>query len=756
MTVHCQHLVSAIPSSFAPPDPSTVVLNHECSQCFHTPEAESGLFICTQCFNGGCLDHAKRHAEVSSHTIALHSSRHLIPVQPDSARPQKVTKLAIGGEGGFPLPSSPAFKQVTSFRCMVCPDAPEKETAGFESFVDAALNHKSLADQATIESWEEERISCDHVRNLSQIFNVAPLNKSSSHCNECDLSDNLWLCMTCGFLGCGRSIYGGGGGNDHAVNHNKSTGHAVVCKLGTISAEGTADIFCYSCDEMRLDPNLSDHMKTFGIVLNDMVKTSKTMAEMELEQNLKHEWSRVIEDGVAMVSLFGAGHTGLRNLGNSCYIASVIQLLFSLPSFIQRYFIEGQVHIQSCTSRQPWTCYHCQMAKLAHGLWSGKYSQPADENEIVSKNGVVPAMFKRLITESHSQFRGSRQQDALEFFQYLLQQIRQNEHRTGIDPTAPFEFALEDRLECSKCHHVRYRTLKTTDISIEIPDIHKDGGVSILDCLNRFVLPSPTEFSCPVCNERTIAEITLRVQTFPDYLLVGTRRFVFTDWVPRKLNTKIDVPSGVIDFESLRSRGQQPDELKFPEHESSPNKFCPNPDFLSQLIAMGFGENACSRSLQAVGNAGVEPAMNWLFEHGADADINDPIDIANSESGGSFDSGSVDALAAMGFDSSRCRHALKETNGDMERALDWLFSHVDDAIPSGTDVPALPGSLGPANYKLIGAITHLGESTSFGHYVAHVYRHEDNRWVYFNDDKVSEVAKLPIESAYIYCFQREI
>jgi len=36
-------------------------------------------------------------------------------------------------------------------------------------------------------------------------------------CGSCDLSSNLWLCLTCGFLGCGRSFYNNTGGNNHAI-----------------------------------------------------------------------------------------------------------------------------------------------------------------------------------------------------------------------------------------------------------------------------------------------------------------------------------------------------------------------------------------------------------------------------------------------------------------------------------------------------------------------------------------------------------
>jgi ubiquitin carboxyl-terminal hydrolase 5/13 len=71
--------------------------------------------------------------------------------------------------------------------------------------------------------------------------------------------------MTCGHLGCGRKNYDGSGGNNHAVDHAKDSHHPVVCKLGTITAEGSASIHCYDCDEEVLDKNLGAHLSKVGI-----------------------------------------------------------------------------------------------------------------------------------------------------------------------------------------------------------------------------------------------------------------------------------------------------------------------------------------------------------------------------------------------------------------------------------------------------------------------------------------------------------
>lgn len=203
-------------------------------------------------------------------------------------------------------------------------------------------------------------------------------------CEECDLKSNLWLCMSTGHLGCGRKYYDGSGGNNHAVDHWEKTGNPVALKLGTITPEGTASIHCYKCDDDVLDPKLAEHMAVLGIDISTQVKTEKTMAELNLDANLNLTLSKVLEEGKTLTPVFGPGLTGMENLGNTCYMNSIVQVFFSLPEFKEHFYTGAEQRLIDSESFAP-TDYDCQTSKLAIGLYSGEYSQKKIAQKVLTE-----------------------------------------------------------------------------------------------------------------------------------------------------------------------------------------------------------------------------------------------------------------------------------------------------------------------------------------------------------------------------------
>lgn len=120
----------------------------------------------------------------------------------------------------------------------------------------------------------------------------------------------------------------------------------------------------------------------------------------------------------------------------------------------------------------------------------------------------------------------------------------------------------------------------------------------------------------------------------------------------------------------------------------------------------------------------------------------------------------------MGFTTGQAKKALRETGGDAERAIEWLFSHPDDmgedAAASSTSTATPSKTLGgsaelPAEYRLKAFISHKGPSVHSGHYVATI-KQEDDSWVLFNDEKVvlaeGEGNEKMKSLAYLYIYER--
>jgi uncharacterized UBP type Zn finger protein len=117
--------------------------------------------------------------------------------------------------------------------------------------------------------------------------------------------------------------------------------------------------------------------------------------------------------------------------------------------------------------------------------------------------------------------------------------------------------------------------------------------------------------------------------------------------------------------------------------------------------------------------------MEWLFQHMEDPDIDAPLDLGGS-GGVSADPEKIEMIGAMGFTPPQARKALRETGGDIERAVDWLFNHPDDQGDVDSDGGAadtaaslskeLAGSNElPARFQLRSIVCHKGTSIHAGY-----------------------------------------
>ncbi|KAJ5721150.1 uncharacterized protein N7483_009084 [Penicillium malachiteum] len=766
-------------SDLQPPRSSESVYREDCTQCFDSIDDESGLNVCLHCFNGGCIgdrDHALLHFRRFGHSLALNIRRTPKQVQRDEP-PPKISKLAISAET-----EEDRYDIATSVVCYSCNQQNVDKTSGnLPAVINGIMTAMTFSKKEEVKAWEQEFTPCEHTLCLAQQEVENAESKDSSKCSSCDLKENLWICLECGNIGCGRSQFGGTQGNSHALAHADSSSHAVAVKLGSITAEGSADIYCYTCNEERIDPELANHLAHWGIFLAGREKTEKSLMEMQVEHNLQWEFSMTTEDGRELTPVFGPGLTGLANLGNSCYLSSIMQCIFSVAGFQNRYYRPLE---EPPLCQTPGQDLETQLRKLADGLISGRYSRPdsrlraaaSDVSDVAHQKGLAPAMFKYLIGQGHEEFATMRQQDAFEFLLHVFKSVSISKHPDNeINPVHHFRFEVEQRLQCLSCKRVRYKVDEQDNISLAVParripeNPDQFEAVTLLECLDIFTGAEIVELSCPGCNSREGFTKRTLFKTLPQELAINARRFALVNWVPTKLDIPLVVSDGPVDFGPYLAGEHDKDEELLPEVEDAPPAFEPNSGIMDQLLGMGFPATRCEKALYATGNSDPEAAMNWLFAHMEDPDIDEPLVLKKSASEPMVteqDQAKIAQLGEMGIEPARAQKALSATDGDVNRALDWVFSHPDDdaAQENSNENQIKQGPSGyntlPAQYQLRSVVCHKGTSVHAGHYVAVIRKalpdQADQSWVMFNDEKVVKFEDLePMKnSAYVYFFTR--
>ncbi|KAG5490324.1 hypothetical protein JKF63_00444 [Porcisia hertigi] len=729
------------------PNPADVVHRDECAYCCRTCSEGDGIYVCMVCYMGLCYDHLAKHMEEYEKHEMFTVIKRLPAKETEEVRDVSYLGVVVVPE-----------EYETAVCCVRCKEkfshVADTLVETYNSIVNAPLpGAQESAAQGLMGRLQKHQ--CPHLVCLEQLANPFALRPPTSDdlCafEGCGCHVNNWMCMTCGAIGCPRPEAGGSG---HALQHYAQTGHPACVKLGTITPNG-ADFYCYACDDDVDDAHFAAHMAHFGIDIQTAKKTAQTMGELEYDYTSRFDFNKITEADVSLTPSYGPGRTGIKNIGNSCYLASVMQCLMSLGPFQDFFFPDGSTPHQDHCSKDPYECLHCQTERLAAGLLSGDFSKEGQQ----LTNGICPRLFKNAYALGHPEFSSGAQQDAHEYLLYVLEVMDRfvcltprtlHGGQQRIHPAETMKMVMEHRMQCSKCQRVRYTYEMNQCLSLpipidpefaasvmaaagneKIPDAELDAirpRCSLSDCLQAAFSSSSVEVRCEACLESAEYMTTTRVATFPDVLAVYVRRTYFDKATcnTKKMDAYVEAPQHLV-LEAYRGSGLQPDEVPMPAHAAS--------------------------------------SAEGLILDGCD-----------STSSPFFDECTIQSMVDMGFDRTTSMYALRQACGNIEVAAEYIFSHENIVAEALADksrrekekqhlsqskcntteagIPK-PATDGAASYELKAMISHMGASARTGHYVCHIKDAVTSKWLLFNDEKVGESQNPPFSLASLYFFQRK-
>ena len=468
---------------------------------------------------------------------------------------------------------------------------------------------------------KELKSNCSH---LPQFKDCVPFRISDNHiaCKECDLQSNLWICLACGWVACGRDQVGLKG-NSHMLRHYSTSKHSVVVKLTSLS-HSDYDAYCYLCDDALAIPNclelIQKLFKSNNYPLASVNKTEDTLFELELQQNLS------IQFNLQGIPFKKPHYIGFTNIGNSCYINASIQAInpFYLSN-MKPVDVESLLRIDSISNRfiqqlqYQLDPYYLQ-SDAPSSVTINDQQHTVNTTNDTQQLGLNIINLKKQFSLKHSLFNNMHQQDAQEFLMFLIEDLE-------------LEYNLLKQTKCQLYESIKENNeFKSTQIvmnTISIPIVIRDS-TSLMNQWQSQWTESINSFQ-----KQTF------FKTFPPVLII---QLVKTNEHGHKLDVTVDIPNH-LNLDSLKYNGNKDLHLNAPFDF---NELRYDQDALQQIMAMGIDKSMALAALQKTDK--VDQAIQMIFDG--------QVQPSSQQQSNSFDSSHIDMITSMGFTIDQAKHAI--------------------------------------------------------------------------------------------------